>query len=203
MFSIWTNSGTVTPYKGKAGKIRKVVKSEKITPSKKPVDQKDEASSDHSTTAIQQYEAYLRHHPKREPAINAEQIMTSPVYTLTTGESLNTAWEIIRDYRFRHIPIVSVNKKIVGILSDRDFFKVMMEQFKQDDNSNQYVGDIMSINILSAHPETKIRQIAQVFIDERIGAMPIVHDNGALIGMVTRSDILRTLVNLAPFELWA
>ena len=37
---------------------------------------------------------------------------------------------------------------------------------------------------------------------ERIGAMPIVDDQGTLVGILTRSDILRVLVNKAPLQLW-
>ena len=50
-------------------------------------------------------------------------------------------------------------------------------------------------------PETEIRLIADVLIKERIGAMPIVDEKEKLVGIVTRSDILRTVVK-APLELW-
>jgi len=38
--------------------------------------------------------------------------------------------------------------------------------------------------------------------EERIGAMPMVNEGGTPLGMITRSDILRTVMNQVPFELW-
>jgi acetoin utilization protein AcuB len=56
--------------------------------------------------------------------------------------------------------------------------------------------------VLTAHPDTSIRDIARVFFEERIGAVPIVDRGETLVGIVTRSDILRTILNSAPLELW-
>ena len=64
------------------------------------------------------------------------------------------------------------------------------------------VRDIMATPVLTAHADTEIREIARVLFEERIGAVPIVDSQGQLVGMVTRSDILRTIMNHAPLDLW-
>jgi len=56
--------------------------------------------------------------------------------------------------------------------------------------------------VLTATPETQIREIARVLIEQRKGVMPIVDANAHMVGIITRSDILRTIVNQAPLELW-
>jgi len=60
----------------------------------------------------------------------------------------------------------------------------------------------MTDRVLTAHPDTEIRTIARVLFEERIGAMPIVNEAGLPKGILTRSDILRTVMNQVPFELW-
>ena len=60
----------------------------------------------------------------------------------------------------------------------------------------------MTDQVLTAHPDTEIRTIARVMFEERIGAMPIVSEAGTPVGIITRSDILRTVMNKVPFELW-
>jgi acetoin utilization protein AcuB len=59
----------------------------------------------------------------------------------------------------------------------------------------------MTSQVLTAHPDTSIRDIARVFFEERIGAVPIVDRGETLVGIVTRSNILRTILNSAPLEL--
>ncbi|MEZ4753527.1 MAG: CBS domain-containing protein [Bdellovibrionota bacterium] len=131
---------------------------------------------------------------KRELALTASQIMSSPVVTLRAKDTITAAAEIFKEKRFRHIPVVSKKGALIGILSDRNLHQL-------SDNS-QCVKDVMSRPVLCARAQTEIRLIAQVLFKERIGAMPIVDENQELVGIITRSDILRAVVNQAPLELW-
>ena len=128
----------------------------------------------------------------------ARDIMTSPVDSLNTNTPLSEVGEVFRDKRFRHIPVVSEEGKLVGILSDRDFLRAQAAIRSQGEpesaETEKTVGEIMVRNVVSADEDTEVRRIAQVFFQERIGAMPIVSEGGQLSGMLTRSDVLRTVV---------
>lgn len=64
------------------------------------------------------------------------------------------------------------------------------------------VKEFMKTKVLTAAPTAEIRFAARVMFEEKIGALPIIDDNGSLVGIVTRSDILKALVNLPPLEMW-
>lgn len=130
----------------------------------------------------------------RTPAVTAAQIMSSPVITLEKDDDLARAGDLFRLHRFRHLPIVSKEGKLIGLLSDRDLLVASDKHSK--------IGDHMVTNVLTARPETEIRKIAQIMFSERIGSMPIVSSGGDLVGILTRSDILCTVVNRGPFDLW-
>ncbi|MCB0332310.1 MAG: CBS domain-containing protein [Bdellovibrionales bacterium] len=132
--------------------------------------------------------------PPRQKALIASQIMSTPVETLHKADPVEKASKLFQERRFRHVPVVMKGGVLIGIVSDRDFFS--------HKNNNTRVEKIMTTNVLSARPTTEIRYIAQVLFEERIGAMPIVEEGGKLVGIITRSDILRTVVNQAPLELW-
>jgi len=143
----------------------------------------------------------------REPAILAHQIMTSPVVFIDLKASMGEAWKLFHHHRFRHVPVLSNNERLVGILSDRDLWREAAGIYKKPSGesiglSNLLVQDIMTDQVLTAHPDTEIRSIARVMFEERIGAMPIVNEVGTPVGIITRSDILRTVMNQVPFELW-
>jgi CBS domain-containing protein len=100
----------------------------------------------------------------------------------------------------------------VGIVSDRDLLATRGEgpaAVDRPDASDDANGGadttiraITKTRVLTASRETAIRQIAFVMIEQRIGAMPIIDESGHLEGIITRSDILRAVVNQAPLELW-
>jgi len=133
---------------------------------------------------------------KRIQAVIARDIMSSPVFTLEETTTAQEARRVFTERKFRHIPIVSKTGKLVGIVSDRDFLGFVGE------SESTIIKDLMVTNILTTRPEAEIRTIAEVLITHHIGCLPIVDEMGLLVGMLTRGDILRAVVNHAPIELW-
>ncbi|WP_342346967.1 CBS domain-containing protein [uncultured Nitrospira sp.] len=139
--------------------------------------------------------------------ILAREIMSSPVLTLPVTASLSQAWEVVHSKRFRHIPILGTDDAVVGMLSDRDLFRGTMEaalsgttwSIKQPEGP---IKNLVSHPVLVASPEAELRAIARVLLEERIGALPIVSEAGGLVGMITRSDILRVLIAHPDFDQW-
>ena len=140
------------------------------------------------------YDKYSAPIQKRQRALLASQIMTSPVEVIVENSNIASAIALFESHRFRHLPVVSKQGKLIGILSDRDTLKCS--------DKESVASSKMASPVLTARPYTEIRQIAEIMFKERVGAMPIVDDAGELVGIITRSDILRTLINKAPLELW-
>ena len=142
--------------------------------------------------------------PKQE-AMVASQIMSSPVISLPLGSTISEAWALIEKTGRRHIPIIDPNSCPVGMIADRDLFRhaAPFEPTKEGGNSEPMrVDALMKNKILTALPSTEIRQVARVMLAEHVGAMPIVTEGGELVGIITRTDILRTVTNEEPLELW-
>lgn len=128
---------------------------------------------------------------EHEEEILAMQIMSFPVMTLYEDETIEEAWKFFEKTRFHHIPILSRAGRLVGILSERSTFHEIYAK-----GGVKTIAEVMKKDVFTAKRDTPIRKIAQLFVIERIGSMPIVDQSGSLIGIVTRSDILRTLSHL-------
>ncbi|MBF0225550.1 MAG: CBS domain-containing protein [Desulfobacterales bacterium] len=149
--------------------------------------------------AIESYEQTEAQLPNgKTPPLLAKNIMSRPVSYLFPDTTIEQAWTLIKDNRFRHVPVISRGKKkLVGIISDRDLLKLVPKA-----ENIEYISQMMKTKVLTATPDTEIKQIAKVLFEERIGSMPIVEENGDLVGLITRSDILRAIVNRIPEDLW-
>ncbi|WP_454062120.1 CBS domain-containing protein [Candidatus Nitrospira salsa] len=211
MFVVWEDGGIKVPYTPGSIRGRRVEKVQRSSPIQKTESRlQDSKIQSPETEASRAAETYQQSEPSRDsrqPAILAKQIMSAPVVTLSPTAKLSDAWNIIQGQRFRHVPVLSSQGHLVGILSDRDLFRATIEidASSEQPGVNAHNGPIqqlMTRNVLSAGPETEIRAIASILFEERIGAMPIVTETGNVIGILTRSDILRTVINKAPIELW-
>lgn len=150
----------------------------------------------------QEYARHQDHSTARHQVILARDIMKSPVVTIAPGATLEHAWAIFTEKHFRHVPIVDKEGKLLGVISDRDLLGATSVLAHKNTPPPKTVKELMRESVLSATPDTEIRTVARVFVQEHIGSMPITEGTGHVVGIITRSDILRTLMNNVPLELW-
>ncbi len=158
-----------------------------------------------SVMAKQQYQA-ANSVSSRSPALKASQIMTEPVVSLQSHASVDAALHMIDASPFRHIPVLSQDYRLVGMVSDRDILRCRCNSTAEciscsNDKQHILIESIMISPVLSAELHTDARHIARLFVEQRIGAMPVA-DQGQLLGIITRSDILRAVMVHFDLNLW-
>lgn len=136
--------------------------------------------------------------------LSVSDVMTShPEHIVATGsvqEAVNKLFELDA----RHLPVVDEHGELVGVLSDRDLreysqpYEMQFENLTtSDEREVTPVSDIMSGDVISAHPEDDITEIIDMMIDQKVGAVPVVDPlDGNLVGIVSYIDILREAAEL-------
>jgi len=141
---------------------------------------------------------------EKAPVFNASGIMSYPVFTVGPDVSVKEAWVEFMDKKVHHMPVISDEGKIIGIISDRDLLKkLIISDGVIETSRDSSVRDTMSSDVLATTPLTDIRRIAKVMLDHHIGAMPVVSTEGELAGIITRSDILFAIIHQPELKLWA
>jgi len=165
----------------------------------------DTASAYRSAQAKQYYQA-AQSVSHRSPSLKAAQIMIEPVISLQSNDSVAVALNMIGTHSFRHIPVLSPDYHLVGMVSDRDILRCRCGTGAvcihcAEDKKHILIESIMKSPVLSAGLSTDARHIARLFVEQRIGAMPVA-DHGLLVGIITRSDILRAVMVHFDLSLW-
>lgn len=129
-----------------------------------------------------------------------EIMMSSPV-CLKPEDTLNLANDIISLGRIRHIPIVD-DGRLVGILSERDLIGAAATHIFGLKHKNKSallksfaIKDVMKKRVITVGPDTEIKEAASIMQKKKLGCVPVVTD-GAVIGLVTTTDILRYVEGL-------
>jgi CBS domain-containing protein len=132
----------------------------------------------------------------------AREIMMGSPVTLKPEDSLSLASDVISLGRIRHIPVVD-DGRLVGIVTERDLIGAAASQIfglKQKNKSallkSVLIKEVMKRRVVTAAPDTPIKEIAHLMADKKIGCVPIV-SAGALVGLVTTTDLLRYVEGLA------
>jgi len=159
-----------------------------------------------SSKAMQAYAKVEQSKKKQAPLLPAHQIMRSPVMTLAATANLNEAWKLMQQEHIHYLVLLDEAEKLVGIIDDRELLKEAAgvgELSKQAgiDLATTQAGKLVKAPLVTATEETDIRDIARVMLAQKVRAMPIIDAEGALKGLVTRSDLMLGLAN-QNLEIW-
>ncbi len=158
----------------------------------------------HVSYARDAYEKAIKIDNEGRPVFHAGEIMNFPVLSIAPEIKVSDAWVTFKKANVRHMPVLSEEGRIIGIVSDRDLLKqLIIKEGAMEDVRDVRVKDIMADEVITASPLTDIRRIAKVMLDHHIGTMPIVNEGELLAGIITRSDILHAIINHPQLKLWA
>lgn len=146
-----------------------------------------------------------------------EDIMTEHVITLEGDETLTKAMDVMQKGNFRHVPIVDKQKKLVGIVSDRDILRHLPfcnKQCKPDDGVfrahlfhaaseepaiEQKLHQVVKRDVIHVLPSCNFFTAVEMLYDTTISCLPVTDEEKNLVGIFTVTDVMRGL--LAVYKL--
>jgi acetoin utilization protein AcuB len=123
-------------------------------------------------------------------ALSVRDIMVTDLVTVSPEESSRKAYQLMRDRRFRHLPVVD-RGRLVGVLSERDLRPALLSPGLAEAT----VRELMSETLTTVAPDASVEDAASLLVVKKIGCLPVV-DGDRLVGIVTETDLLAVLVEL-------
>jgi len=128
------------------------------------------------------------------------ELMTGGVITVRRETSVLETRDLMAKEKIRHLPVRAAGGGLVGIVTDRDIRLNLPSRATslsvQEINhllTELTVDQVMTRSVITISPDDPARTAAQLMLDHRIGALPVL-DDGHLIGIITETDILRAYV---------
>lgn len=132
--------------------------------------------------------------------LEIRDLMTNPVITLHPSDKMEKAAEIFENKPFHHIPVVDDERKVVGIISRHDYYKILnaFTVFSTENSikSNETIlkalltRDVMTQQIATINVNDPINKAVGIFQENRFHALPVVDDQKQLQGIITTYDLL-------------
>jgi len=127
----------------------------------------------------------------QQASVQVSDLMSFPVHRVAPGTTMEEVAMILRTQGVTGIPVVD-GEKIVGMISRRDFRKM-----RKESHIKSPVKAYMSTDVLTIEADKGPMEAARLMVRHDIGRLPVV-EKGRLIGIVTRSDIMRYFYDLPP-----
>jgi len=127
----------------------------------------------------------------QQASVPISDLMSFPVQTVTPETRMEEVALMLRTKGITGIPVVN-GERVVGMISRRDFRKMRkVSQIKAP------VRAFMAADVLTIAPDKSPTQAAQLMVKHDVGRLPVV-DNGRVIGIITRSGLMRYFYDLLP-----
>ena len=147
--------------------------------------------------------------------MEARQIMTSPILTISPGANVRQAIELMLEKRVSGLPVVDEIGQLVGLISEGDLlhrseigtdkkrskwldFLVGPGRSASDyvQSHSRRVADVMTTDVATVEETTSLEDVVKLMEKRRIKRVPVVRDGG-VSGMITRSDLLRAFLKVS------
>ena len=134
---------------------------------------------------------------KRVAARRIEEIMRTEFASLRPEDRLDLADQVMQLGRVRHLPVLDGDGRLVGIVSNRDLLEASLTSVLSFDTSERRgflrsidVSEVMKSEVETVGAQTPLGVAAGRIIRNKIGCLPVVREDGTMIGLVTETDLL-------------
>ncbi len=129
--------------------------------------------------------------------------MSSPAITVAADTPFQDALKLMRERRFRRLPVVDEHGLLIGIVSERDLLHAAPSPATSlsvwEVNYLLWklkVADVMTEKVTTVSPGSTLEEAAQIMVSLKIGGLPVVDDKRHVVGVVTETDIFRAFAEL-------
>ena len=136
-------------------------------------------------------------------ATTVAELMTADPLCVLRSASLKDDHDLMRQKNVRHIPVIDANGELVGMLTQKIMIaKVMglMAQYGatalEHKEKQLLVSELMATDFAAVTAEQSVAEVADFFVSNRHGCLPVVDSDNKIIGILTSSDFVRLAARL-------
>ena len=130
--------------------------------------------------------------------------MTRKVITIDENTNILDAKKKMAEHRIRHLPVVTKDHRLCGIVTDRDIRSAMPSSVLDEPDRDAAcarlakikVAEIMTKNPVTLSPQHTLQDALLLIQEKKVGACPVVDEQGVLKGILSTRDLIRAFINV-------
>ncbi len=115
----------------------------------------------------------------------------SAVWSIAPTSTVFDAIHLMADKNIGALPVLE-NGRLVGIISERDYTRKVI--LKGKSSKETLVRDIMTKDLLTAHPSDSVGECLEVMTERRVRHLPVI-EGGKMVGLVSIGDLVRRVIS--------
>jgi len=137
-----------------------------------------------------------------------DQSMNRKVITIDPEAGIDEAKEVMRRHRIHSLPVVSADRTLIGIVTDRDvrsawpsdLFSVEETLRQKERSAELKIKDIMTPDPVTVSPANTLQDALLLMQKIHVGALPVVDRDGKVAGIISLRDLLRAFTGVLGID---
>jgi CBS domain-containing protein len=134
--------------------------------------------------------------------INIKDVRVKDPYVINVDAPFSQVWELLRTHSIRHLPVVDSDKKLRGMITQRDLYRTIAPRkkleeeglfYEKEDLDRFILRNVMTKKSEVLYEEDTLGKALDIFIKKKFGSIPVVNLEGFLVGIITPIDVLRAI----------
>jgi CBS domain-containing protein len=138
--------------------------------------------------------------------LSVRDIMTERPRSVSADTALRDAAQDMVRAGIGGLPVVDDQRRVIGMLSERELMRHLLDAYLQGSSGGaggtakvppgagrRLVRDVMTRQVLCVSPDQPLAEVASMMTNKDVDRVPVVQ-NGSLVGLLTRGDIVRKLI---------
>jgi CBS domain-containing protein len=131
-----------------------------------------------------------------------KDVMTTRVIWVKKDATFREMAVALREHRVSAFPVVDDDRKVIGVVSEADMlnkealvdepgvFGGILHRRDQAKARGITAGDLMTTAVVAVRPDDTVEHAAKLMYDRRVKRLPVTDENGRLVGIISRADVL-------------
>jgi len=136
--------------------------------------------------------------------IYIKDVMVTKLITIGIDAPFSQVWDIFSNQRIRHLPVINQDKRLKGLITQRDFYRIIPPRKDIEDSGSFYLKEdldkfilqkVMIDNVATLFPQDTLGTAINMMVQKKYGCIPIIDEKGILVGILTQTDALKAIAN--------
>ena len=137
-----------------------------------------------------------------------KEVMIPDPITVNIDENFSKVGVIFQEKNIRHLPIVNSFGVIMGVISQRDFYRITTPQkcqngtyiYDMNELAKYMLKEHLTEKVVTLSPEDSLERAVELMAEKKVGCIPIINKEGQVVGILTAIDMLKLFLKVLRQE---
>ena len=129
-----------------------------------------------------------------------QEVMTREPTTVTADTTIKGAAQVLATRQISALPVLDAQRRLCGVVSEADLIRNafaddprahMLRSDHHGGPRTRFVFEVMTLDAITVRESADVAEVAELMTSMRLKSLPVVDDDGHLVGVVSRSDLVR------------